>query len=70
MARMCYIPTVVQRVLRCCADHRSPKIQRGCGEPPTSMGPEPAMDFVPRAVWGILHVNEACIVSRSPRGLA
>ena len=31
-------------------------------EPPTSMGPEPAMDYVRRAV--------CCIVSRSPQGLA
>ena len=23
-------------------------------EPPTSMGPEPAMDYVRRAVWGML----------------
>ena len=31
-------------------------------EPPTSMGPEPAMDYVRRAVWGILYVDDACIV--------
>ena len=24
-------------------------------EPPTSMGPEPAMDYVRRAVWGMLY---------------
>ena len=39
-------------------------------EPPTSMGPEPAMDYVHRAVWGMLYVDDACIVSRSPQGLA
>ena len=39
-------------------------------KPPTSMGPEPAMDYVRRAVWGMLYVNDACIVSRSPQGLA
>ena len=39
-------------------------------EPPTSMGPEPAMDYVRRAVWGMLYDDDACIVSRSPQGLA
>ena len=39
-------------------------------EPPTSMGPEPAMDSVRRAVWGMLYADDACIVSRSPQGLA
>ena len=39
-------------------------------EPPTSMGPEPAMDYVCRAVWGMLYADDACIVSRSPQGLA
>ena len=39
-------------------------------EPPTSMGPEPAMDYVCRAVWGMLYMDDACIVSRSPQGLA
>ena len=28
------------------------------------------MDYVRRAVWGILYADEACIVSRSPQGLA
>ena len=31
-------------------------------EPPMSMGPEPAMDYVHRAVWGMLNANDACIV--------
>ena len=35
-------------------------------EPPTSMGPETAMDYVRRAVWGMLYADDACIVSRSP----
>ena len=35
-------------------------------EPTPSMGPEPAMDYVRRAVWGMLYVDDACIVSRSP----
>ena len=35
-------------------------------EPPMSMGPEPAMDYVRRAVWGMLYADDACIVSRSP----
>ena len=39
-------------------------------EPSTSMGPEPAMDYVRRAVWGMLCADGACIVSRSPQGLA
>ena len=39
-------------------------------EPPTSMGPEPAMDYVRRAVWGMLYADDVCIVSRSPQGLA
>ena len=39
-------------------------------EPPTSMEPEPAMDYVRRAVWGMLYADDACIVSRSPQGLA
>ena len=39
-------------------------------EPPTSMGPEPAMDYVRRAVWGMPYADDACIVSRSPQGLA
>ena len=39
-------------------------------EPPTSMGPEPAMDYFCHAVWGMLYADDACIVSRSPQGLA
>ena len=38
-------------------------------EPPTSMGPEPATDYVRRAGRGMLYADDACIVSRSPQGL-
>ena len=34
-------------------------------EPSKSMGPEPAMDYVRRAVWGMLYADDVCIVSRS-----
>ena len=35
------------------------------------MGPEPSLDYVRRAVWGMLYADDACcIVSRSPQGLA
>ena len=33
------------------------------------MGPEPAMDYVRRAVWGMLYADDTCIVLRSPQGL-
>ena len=39
-------------------------------EPSTSMGPEPVIDYVHRAVWGMLQADDASIVSRSPQGLA
>ena len=33
-------------------------------EPPTtSMGPEPAMDYVRRAAWGMLYADDACLQS-------
>ena len=32
-------------------------------DPSTSIGPEPAMDYVRRAVWGMLYADDACIVS-------
>ena len=31
-------------------------------EPSTSIGPEPAMDYGRRAVWGMLYTGDACIV--------
>ena len=39
-------------------------------EPSTSIEPEPAMDYVRRAVRGMLYADDACIVTRSPQGLA
>ena len=39
-------------------------------EPPTPMGSKWAIEYVCRAVWGILYADDACIVSRSPQGLA
>ena len=36
----------------------------------TAIGAEPAMAYVRRAVWGMLYEEDACIVSRSPQGLA
>ena len=38
-------------------------------KPPRSMGPEPAMVCVRRAVWDMLYEDAACIVSRSPQEL-
>ena len=38
-------------------------------DPSPSIGPEPAMDYVRHAVWGMLYTDDACIVSRSPQGL-
>ena len=32
-------------------------------EPPTSTAPEPDMDYVRRAVWGMLYADDACTVS-------
>ena len=37
-------------------------------EPPTSLEPQPAMNYVRRAVWGMLYADDACIVWRSPQG--
>ena len=31
-------------------------------EPPTSMGPEPAMDYIRRAVCGMQYADDACMV--------
>ena len=36
-------------------------------EQPTSMGPEPAMDYVRRAVWGMLYADcGACCMRMTP----
>ena len=39
-------------------------------KPPTWMGPKPAMDYVRRAVWGMLYADDTCKISRSPQVLA
>ena len=39
-------------------------------QPPTSMRPEPVMDYVCRVMWGMIYADDACIGSRSPQGLA
>ena len=39
-------------------------------EPSRSIEPEPFIDYVRRAVWGMIYAGDACIVSRSPQGLA
>ena len=73
------VPTAVQHLLRSRAERCPPEIQLGTDHPrragapegvSTSMRPEPAMDYVRRAVWGMLYADDACIVSRSPQGLA
>ena len=38
-------------------------------EQPSKVGPETALECVRRTIWGVLYADDACIVSRSPRGL-
>ena len=38
-------------------------------EQPSEVGPETALECIRRAIWGMLYADDACIVSRSPRGL-
>ena len=38
-------------------------------EQSSKVGPETALECVRRAIWGMLYADDACIVSRSPRGL-
>ena len=38
-------------------------------EQPSKVGPETALECVRCAIWGMLYADDACIVSRSPRGL-
>ena len=38
-------------------------------EQPSNVGPETALECVRRAIWRMLYADDACIVSRSPRGL-
>ena len=74
-----YIHMGIQHLLRIRADRCPPEISEDTvilaevaylKESPTSMGLEPAMNYVRRAVWGMLYADDACIVSRSPQGLA
>ena len=37
-------------------------------EPSTSMGPQPAMEYVCRAMWGMLYADDSCIVRDRRRG--
>ena len=72
-------PAFVQRLLRCntprCtieriskdADILADRIQMQ--EQPSKVGPETALECVRHAIWGMLHADDACIVSRSPHGL-
>ena len=38
-------------------------------EQPTKVGPETVLECVRCAIWGMIYADDACIVSRSPRGL-
>ena len=38
-------------------------------EQPFKVGPKTALECVRRAIWEMLDADDACIVSRSPRGL-
>ena len=38
-------------------------------EQPSKVGPKMTLECVRRAIWGMLYADDACIVSRSPRGL-
>ena len=38
-------------------------------EQPSKVGPQTALECVRRAIWGMLYADDACIVSRSTRGL-
>ena len=38
-------------------------------EQPSKVGSETALECVRHAIWGMLYADDACIVSRSPRGL-
>ena len=38
-------------------------------EHPSKIGPKTALECVRRAIWGMLYADDACIVSRLPRGL-
>ena len=38
-------------------------------EQPSKVGPKTALEYVRRAIWGMLYADDTCIVSRSPRRL-
>ena len=38
-------------------------------EQPSKVGPEKALEYAQRAIWRMLHADDACIVSRSPNGM-
>ena len=38
-------------------------------EQPSKVGPETALECVRRTIWGMLYADDACMVSRSPRGV-
>ena len=38
-------------------------------EQPSKISPETALECVRRTIWGMLYADDACIVSRLPRGL-
>ena len=38
-------------------------------EMPSKVCPEEALECVRRAIWGMLLTDDACVLSRSPRGL-
>ena len=38
-------------------------------EKPSKVGPETALECGRRAIWEMLYADDACIVSRSTRGL-
>ena len=79
-SRMRVFAAVVQCLLPCDSPRHTSngEIQRGsrCShkscppkEQPSKVGPETALKCVQRASWGVLYADDACIVSRSPRGL-
>ena len=67
-----------QRLFRCDTPRRPREIQRGRGhtrrfahmqEQPSKVGHETALESMRQAIGGMLCADDACIVSRSPRGL-
>ena len=75
------IPAVVQHLLRSRAECCPPNIQRGSGHPRRGGAPEGAFDIdgTGASYYGLrsscdvgyaVYANDACIVSRSPQGLA